>query len=136
MNVHANDFIFEENLSTGVIVKKVEGPFDKVQTFSEVLNNYNNDKKNLTVHIGGTMNDLLCLLQADIGILINPGPNLVRVGNHFGISFIPLYRGIIEKQKTYAKKDSTSWNKLSGVLYTVSSWAEIHMFIQGSIYTD
>lgn len=136
MNVHANELIFEENVSTGVIVKKVECPFDKVQTFSKVLNNYSNDKKNLTVHIGDTMSDLLCLLQADIGIVFNPSPSLLRVGNHFGVSFIPLYRGVVEKQKTCTEKDSTSWSRLSGVLYTVSSWAEIHMFILGSLYTD
>lgn len=135
--MHANEFIFEENLSTGVIVKKVECPFDKVQTFSEILNNCSNDKKNLTVQVGDTMSDLLCLLQADIGIVLKPSPNLIRVGNHFGVSFTPLSRGIVEKQKIYGAKDSTCWNKLSGVLYTVSSWAEIDMFILGgSMYTD
>ncbi|KAM3236581.1 bifunctional TH2 protein, mitochondrial [Capsicum annuum] len=134
LNVHANEFIFEENLSTGEIVKKVESPIDKIQAFSKILNNCSNDKKNLTVHVGDTASDLLCLLQADIGIVLNPSSSLTRVGNHFGVSFIPLFPGIVEKQKiSAAGDDSSRWNRLSGVLYTVSSWSEIHAFILGSM---
>ncbi|CAN4105773.1 unnamed protein product [Withania somnifera] len=132
LNVHANEFIFEENLSTGEIIKKVESPIDKVQVFSKILTNCSNDKKNLTVHVGDTASDLLCLLQADIGIVLNPSSSLMRVGNHFGVSFIPLFPGIVEKQKISAAGHSSCWNRLSGVLYSVSSWAEIHAFILGS----
>ncbi|MCD7459346.1 hypothetical protein HAX54_040673 [Datura stramonium] len=132
LNVHTNELIFEENVSTGEILKKVESPIDKVQVFSKILNKCSNDKKNLTVHVGDTMSDLLCLLQADIGIVLNPSSSLMRVGSHFGVSFIPLFPGIVKKQKIFAAGDSFCWNKLSGVLYTVSSWAEIHAFILGS----
>ncbi|KAJ8542318.1 hypothetical protein K7X08_017184 [Anisodus acutangulus] len=133
LNVHANEFIFEENLSTAEIIKKVECPIDKAQAFRKILNNCSNDKKNLTVHVGDTASDLLCLLQADIGIVLNPSSSLRRVGNHFGVSFIPLFPGIVEKQKICAAGEGSScWNGLSGVLYTVSSWAEIHLFILGS----
>ncbi|KAJ8540256.1 hypothetical protein K7X08_030175 [Anisodus acutangulus] len=133
LNVHVNEFIFEENLSTGEIVNKVECPIDKVQVFSKILSNCSNDKKNLTVHMGDTASDLLCLLQAAIRIVLNPSSSLKRVGNHFGVSFIPLFPGIVEKQKIFAAgEDSSCWNGLSGVLYTVSSRAEIHAFILGS----
>ncbi|KAK4353585.1 hypothetical protein RND71_025779 [Anisodus tanguticus] len=122
LNVHVNEFIFEENLSTGEIVKKVECPIDKVQAFSKILSNCSNDKKNLTVHVRDTASDLLCLLQAAIRIVLNPSSSLKRVGNHFGVSFIPLFPGIVVKQKIFAAgEDSSCWNGLSGVLYTVSS---------------
>ncbi|KAL2482104.1 putative aminopyrimidine aminohydrolase [Forsythia ovata] len=130
MNIHANEFNYEESSSTGEIVKRVESPIDKVQEFTNILQNCDKDKKNLTVYIGDSVGDLLCLLEADVGILIGSSSSLRRVGSHFGVSFVPLFPGVVEKQK-HVKNGSPSWKGLSGVLYTVSSWAEIHAFILG-----
>ncbi|XP_027772451.1 bifunctional TH2 protein, mitochondrial isoform X2 [Solanum pennellii] len=132
LDIHANELIFQESLSTGEIDKKVESPIDKVQAFSKILSNCRNDKKNLTVYIGDSVGDLLCLLEADVGIVLGSSSSLRRVGNHFGVSFVPLFPGVLQKQKMYAGSDSSSWTGLSGVLYTASSWAEIHAFVLGS----
>ncbi|XP_049391007.1 bifunctional TH2 protein, mitochondrial-like [Solanum stenotomum] len=132
LDIHANELIFQESLSTGEIVKKVESPIDKVQAFSKILMNCRNDKKNLTVYIGDSVGDLLCLLEADVGIVLGSSSSLRRVGNHFGVSFVPLFPGVVQKQKMYTVLDSSSWTGLSGVLYTASSWAEIHAFVLGS----
>jgi len=75
--------------------------------------------------------DLLCLLEADIGIVIGSSSSLRRVGNQFGVSFVPLFPGLVKKQKEYVEGRFSSWKGLSGTLYTVSSWAEIHAFIFG-----
>ncbi|GAB4835466.1 beta ketoadipyl CoA thiolase, th2, variant 2 [Ancistrocladus abbreviatus] len=131
LNIHANEFKYEESISTGEIVQKVETPGNKVQNFSEILENHGNDKKKLTVYIGDSVGDLLCLLKADIGIVIGSSPSLRRVGDQFGVSFIPLFQGLVRKQKEYVEGSSSNWRGLSGVLYTVSSWAEIHAFILG-----
>ncbi|KAM3290009.1 bifunctional TH2 protein, mitochondrial isoform X2 [Capsicum chacoense] len=132
LDVHANEFMFQESLSTGEIVKKVESPIDKVQAFSKILMNCCKDKKNLMVYIGDSVGDLLCLLEADVGIVLGSSSSLRRVGNHFGVSFVPLFPGVVQKQKMYAGVDSSSWKGLSGVLYTASGWAEIHAFVLGS----
>lgn len=132
LNVHANEFIYKESSSTGEIVKQVESPIDKVEAFTNILQNCDKDKKILTVYIGDSVGDLLCLLKADVGIVISSSSSLRRVGSHFGVSFVPLFPGVVKKQKQYVKNGSPSWKGLSGVLYTVSSWAEIHAFIQGS----
>ncbi|KAI3459056.1 hypothetical protein Pfo_015719 [Paulownia fortunei] len=132
VNVHANEFIYENSLSTGEIVKKVESPIDKVQAFTNILQNCCKDQKILTVYIGDSVGDLLCLLEADVGIVIGSSSSLRRVGSHFGVSFVPLFPGLIEKQKQFTEESSSGWKGLSGVLYTVSSWAEIHAFILGS----
>ncbi|XP_054788954.1 bifunctional TH2 protein, mitochondrial isoform X2 [Prosopis cineraria] len=131
LNVHANEFTFEESVSTGEIVKKVESPVEKVQAFHDILNNSNDDRKNLTVYIGDSVGDLLCLLEADVGIVIGSSSSLRRVGTQFGISFVPLFPGLVEKQKEYIDESPSIWKGLSGVLYTVSSWAEVHAFILG-----
>ncbi|KAK9293229.1 hypothetical protein L1049_021219 [Liquidambar formosana] len=131
LNVHANEFTYEESISTGEIVKKVESPIDKVQAFNNILKNCSNDKKTLTVYIGDSVGDLLCLLEADVGIVIGSSSSLWRVGSQFGVSFVPLYHGLVMKQKECVEGSSSNWKGLSGILYTVSSWAEIHAFILG-----
>ncbi|KAH9771376.1 Bifunctional TH2 protein [Citrus sinensis] len=131
LNVHANEFTFKESISTGEIIEKVESPIDKVQAFNNTLEKYGTDRKNLSVYIGDSVGDLLCLLEADIGIVIGSSSSLRRVGSQFGVTFIPLYPGLVKKQKEYTEGSSSNWKEKSGILYTVSSWAEVHAFILG-----
>ncbi|KAF5763532.1 putative HAD superfamily protein [Helianthus annuus] len=68
MNVHANEFLYENSLYTSKIIKKIETPIDKLQAFTNILKNSDeSDKTNLTIYIGDSVGDLLCLLEADIG---------------------------------------------------------------------
>ncbi|KAJ4842667.1 beta ketoadipyl CoA thiolase, th2 [Turnera subulata] len=131
LNIHANEFTFDESISTGEIVKNMESPLDKIQAFNDILKNSNNGKKKLTVYIGDSIGDLLCLLQADIGIVIGSSTSLRRLGSQFGVSFVPLYPGLVKKQKGIIGGSSPTWEGQSGTLYTVSSWAEVHAFILG-----
>ncbi|CAK7341205.1 unnamed protein product [Dovyalis caffra] len=131
LNIHANELIFNESISTGEIVNKVESPMDKAKAFNDILKNYSSDRKNLTLYIGDSVGDLLCLLQADIGIVVGSSASLRRVGSHFGVSFVPLFPGLVRKQKECGGESSPNWKGLSGILYTVSGWAEIHAFILG-----
>ncbi|KAL6565321.1 beta ketoadipyl CoA thiolase, th2 [Orobanche gracilis] len=132
VTVHANEFVYENSLSTGEIVKKVESPIDKVQAFTNIVRNSCKDQEILTVYIGDSVGDLLCLLEADVGIVIGSSASLRRVGSHYGVSFVPLFSGLVEKQKQSTDDSSSGWKGLSGVLYTVSSWADICAFILGS----
>ncbi|GMY06205.1 bifunctional TH2 protein, mitochondrial-like [Fagus crenata] len=132
LKVHSNELTYKEFVTTGDIVKKVESPMEKLQGFNDILNNCNSKGKQLTVYIGGAVGDLLCLLQADVGIVIGYSPSLRRLGYHFGVSFVPLFSGLVKKQREVVEDGSCNWKGLSGILYTVSSWAEIHAFILGS----
>ncbi|KAJ0809468.1 putative HAD superfamily protein [Helianthus annuus] len=133
MNVHANEFLYENSLSTVEIIKKIETPIDKLQAFTNILkNSYESDKTNLTIYIGDSVGNLLCLLEADIGIVIASSSSLRKIVTHFGVSFVPLFSALIKKQKEHVEGSAFGWKGLSGVLYTVSSWAEVHSFIIGS----
>nr|GME12948.1 probable aminopyrimidine aminohydrolase, mitochondrial [Ipomoea batatas] len=141
LKVDANELEFEASLSTGVIVEKMQSPFDKVQAFGKILESCgegNDKKKPLTVYIGHALGDLLCLLEADVGIVVGSSPGLRSVGEHFGVRFIPLFNGVIDKQKECGEVEeadtssSSTWKALSGILYTASTWAEIHAFVIGS----
>ncbi|KAF5202932.1 Bifunctional th2 protein [Thalictrum thalictroides] len=129
LDIHANEFAYEGSISTGEIIKKVESPMDKVRVFREITDS---DKENhLSVYIGDSVGDLLCLLEADVGIVIGSSESLRRLGSQFGVSFIPLFPGLVKKQKEFGENESSKWKGLSGTLYTVSSWAEIHALVLG-----
>ncbi|KAG6658864.1 hypothetical protein CIPAW_04G190900 [Carya illinoinensis] len=132
LEVHSNELTYEESVTTGDIVRKVESPMEKLQTFNDILNECNKEGRRLTVYIGGAVGDLLCLLQADIGIVISSTPSLRRLGDQFGVSFVPLFSGLVKKQRELVEDGSCDWKGLSGILYTVTSWDEIHAFILGS----
>ncbi|CAO2827436.1 unnamed protein product [Amaranthus hypochondriacus] len=132
LNVHANELNYDDSISTGEIIKKVESPIDKAQAFDEILAICGNEKKNLSVYIGDSIGDLLCLLKADIGIVVGSSSSLRRLGNHFGVSFVPLFEGLVKKQRECVEGVSFCWKAKPGVLYTASNWSEIHTFIMGS----
>ncbi|CAL5353576.1 unnamed protein product [Camellia sinensis] len=130
-NVHSNELAYEEFITTGEIIKKVESPKEKLQAFNDIIKGHKIGE-HLTIYIGGSVGDLLCLLKADVGIVIGSSSNLRRLGDQFGISFVPLFSGLVKKQRELIKDCSSNWKGPSGILYTVSSWAEIHAFILGS----
>ncbi|XP_044503704.1 bifunctional TH2 protein, mitochondrial-like [Mangifera indica] len=132
LKVHSNELVYEESISTGDIVKNLESPLEKCQILNDIVKDCSNNGQNLTVYIGVSLGDLLCLLEADIGIVIGSSSSLRRLGKQFGVSFIPLFSGLVEKQKELTNDSSFTWKKMSGTLYTVSSWAEIQAFILGS----
>lgn len=131
-NVHSNELLFDESISTGEILKWVQNPTEKLQTFNEICKISRNNGRNLSVYIGGSVEDLLCLLKADIGVVISPSANLTRLAGLFGFSFVPLFSGLVKKQRELIEGGCPCWSGLSGTLYTVSSWAEIHAFILGA----
>ncbi|XP_072966387.1 bifunctional TH2 protein, mitochondrial-like isoform X1 [Typha angustifolia] len=132
LSIHSNEFAYEGSISTGEIVRKMESPLDKVETFKSIINKLGNNERYLSVYIGDSVGDLLCLLEADIGIVVGSSTSLRRVGKHFGVSFVPLFSGLVNKQRQLDRQESFAWKGLSGVLYTVSSWSEIQAFILGA----
>eukprot|EP00252_Welwitschia_mirabilis_P022001 TRINITY_DN5814_c0_g2_i4.p1 TRINITY_DN5814_c0_g2~~TRINITY_DN5814_c0_g2_i4.p1 ORF type:complete len:562 (+),score=103.55 TRINITY_DN5814_c0_g2_i4:660-2345(+) len=132
LTIHSNELIFQDSVSTGDIDRHVETPVDKLKVFDNILGSlHEHGKCHTSVYVGDSLGDLLCLLRADVGILIgSSSSNIRRVGKHFGVSFVPLHSAILKHEKT-CQGGSGSWTKESGVLYTVSRWSEIHAFLLG-----
>uniref|UniRef100_A0A0D9XB13 Thiaminase-2/PQQC domain-containing protein n=1 Tax=Leersia perrieri TaxID=77586 RepID=A0A0D9XB13_9ORYZ len=135
LNIHSNEFAFEGSVSTGHINRQMESPLDKVEKFKSIKSDMGATAPLLSVYIGDSIGDLLCLLEADIGIVVGSSITLRRVGKQFGVSFVPLFPGLVEKQRQIEKEESTIFKARSGTLYTVSSWSEIHAFILGNDFS-
>ena len=135
LNIHSNEFVFEGSVSTGQIERKMQSPLDKVEKFKSIKSGMDSTAPSLSVYIGDSVGDLLCLLEADIGIVVGSSTSLRRVGKQFGVSFVPLFPGLVEKQRQMTEQEKSTFKSRSGVLYTVSSWSEIHAFILGSDFS-
>lgn len=131
--IHGNEFEYQRSVTRGVIVRKMESSLEKVQAFKGILTQNCENMEFFSVYIGGnTVGDLLCLLEANVGIVIGSCEEFRKVGKRFGISFLPLFQGLVEEQREAESHGSSSaWKVRKGVLYTVSSWSEIHAFILG-----
>ncbi|KAL0913621.1 hypothetical protein M5K25_017099 [Dendrobium thyrsiflorum] len=129
--IHSNELDYKDSVSTGEIVRKIESPIDKLHAFRSILDESSSREEHLSVYIGDSVGDLLCLLEADIGIVVGSSESLRRVGKQFGISFIPLFQGLVHKQREFGSDGSLVWKANSAVLYTVSGWPEIQAFILG-----
>ncbi|WCJ38223.1 hem oxygenase-like multi-helical [Euphorbia peplus] len=132
LRVHSNELVYEGDISTGEMVQTVESPAQKVQIFSNAVEDHNTDEQHLSIYIGGSVGDLLCLLKADIGIVFGSSPSLKKVGHHFGIVFVPLFSGVVKWQKEVTTENvCPKWKGKPGTLYTVDCWAELQAFFLG-----
>ncbi|KAL5562015.1 hypothetical protein UlMin_031762 [Ulmus minor] len=132
IEVHSNELAYDEEfVTTGEIVKKVECSSEKLRIVSDHIDE--EEDYTLNVYIGSSVRDLCCLVEADIGIVIGSNPSLRKLGNHFGISFIPLLSGLVRKQKQLSDDIHFSeiWKPVSCILYTVSNWTEIEALFLG-----
>ena len=130
-NIHSNELVYEESRTTGGMIRKIESPEEKLRAFFEVVRSCSTEAEHLTVYIGGDVGDLLCLLEADIGLVTGSSRSLRRLGRHIGVKFVPLFGGLLQKQKEAAADSTEGWKPRSGILYTASSWAEIEAFVLG-----
>lgn len=135
LNIHSNEFAFEGSVSTGHINRQMESPLDKAEKFKSIKSDVGSTGTLLSVYIGDSVGDLLCLLEADIGIVVGSSTTLRRVGKQFGVSFVPLFTGLVEKQRRIEKEESSIFKARSGILYTVSSWSEVQAFILGNDFS-
>ncbi|KAK4751524.1 hypothetical protein SAY87_005006 [Trapa incisa] len=135
MNIGANELLYDgQDPDVGEVVgmkRQVESPGDKVKLFLDILKNIPGNKKNRTVYVGHSVNDLLCLLKADIGIVFtNCSSSLRTIASKLKILLVPLFPGLVQKQKEQGHSHGGYFsNQEKGILYTVSNWTEIHAFI-------
>ncbi|MCL7021957.1 hypothetical protein MKW94_001341 [Papaver nudicaule] len=132
-----NRFVYDrdEERSTSV-TSRVQTCVEKLRYFQRTLRksqSFLQYKKDISVYIGDSVDDLLCLLKADVGIVIGLNDNLKKVGTQYGVKFVPLFEGVVEKQREYVESSYQSdWKSRCGTIYTVSGWAEIYGFIAGN----
>ncbi|CAL8162238.1 unnamed protein product [Prunus armeniaca] len=70
----------------------------KLDIFNEISEK-TKTKKLLRIFVGSSVDDLGPLLEAEIGIVINPCDHLLAVGYQFGMTFMPLLWAVIQKSK-------------------------------------
>ncbi|RZC58400.1 hypothetical protein C5167_005707 [Papaver somniferum] len=133
LNLNGNEFDYE----TGAVTRRMAlSPSAKFSYFNDAIQKYEREhgKPHATVYIGYSVEDLLCLLNADIGIVLGSDQCIRDVGGWFGVRFVPLFEGTVAKQREFFESGYSSdceWKGPPGTLYTVSNWLDIHALILG-----
>ena len=65
-------------------------------TFRSILRNHAN-KKLLSIYVGTCIDDLGCLLEADIEFVLNSCPEFWDYSTQFGVSLLPLWGALVGK---------------------------------------
>ena len=95
ISIYSNDFLLspETNLTTGNFSRRYPSPVnsgiwtaeDKLDVMSGFVNNTAQDTVALTIYIGDSPPDLLCLLEADVGIVVGRNKELVKTCARLGL---------------------------------------------------
>ncbi|KAH7435025.1 hypothetical protein KP509_06G045600 [Ceratopteris richardii] len=126
IEVHSNEFITNGSSTLGGIKRLVETPFDKERVMKELIRNADGLLGPIrSIFIGDSVSDILCLLEADLGIVIGSNPRLQRVTEAFGVTLLPLYKGVVSQ----VQLGNLEFTKNAGILYTVRDWHEIQAFM-------
>ncbi|DBA77723.1 TPA: hypothetical protein ACH3X2_008416 [Trebouxia sp. C0005] len=128
--IHANELTYEQGLSTGGIIRRIQGGSDKDALMSELMHNSiqanstdgadaDAEASKLAVYIGDSPSDFAPLLRADLGIVVGQNRLLRQVAKAHGVKVLPL---------TAAPANGRGEE---GSLYEAESWAAIGAFLFG-----
>lgn len=129
VHIHSNELVYENSVTTGEIVTKVESPMEKQKYFASVKAN-KTEGDQFTIYVGRRVADLLCLLEAHVGIITDPA-FLRPLCTYFGIKLKPLHSSVIKSQKRISQGRPVCWKPFSGVLFYAERWEEVEAFILG-----
>ena len=95
ISIYSNDLLIshETHLTTGNFSRRYPAPVDrgiwtaedKLDVMTELLNNTPQHTNAVTIYMGDSPLDLLCLLKADMGIIVGRGKELVETCNRLGL---------------------------------------------------
>ncbi|XP_040361545.1 bifunctional TH2 protein, mitochondrial isoform X2 [Rosa chinensis] len=127
--------VSSECMDKCILHTNLESSTVKLDLFREISRNTNNEKL-LSIYVGNGIDDLGCLLEADIGIVLNPCPELLFLSTQFGVSFVPLWEVTVAKQKQMREGIHFLWKSRTGTLYVVKTLDEITAFMYGAFKID
>lgn len=124
-NIYANHLLGKNGLSNGKIGKEMISSFDKKSVMQMLL-----AKKEIpgaSIFVGDAITDLLCLIEADFGVIIGDSKSLLKTASTFGIDVIPL----AEVLQNNAFGDKIMNNcKRCPTLLKANSWYEIEELVR------
>lgn len=132
VNIFVNSFLFEGELLSGYVGKKVISFFDKEIIFQDLVYKLFVDSLNgILVFVGDFIGDILVMLKVDVGIVVGKSYILRKVVKVFGIKFFFLQ----EIQKTIGNGcQEFVILKERGILFEVLLWNEIGFILFGIRY--
>ncbi|XP_024537418.1 bifunctional TH2 protein, mitochondrial [Selaginella moellendorffii] len=125
--VHSNDLVYDEKgTSDGTFQGVVQDAFDKEAILHALRRMYNvyPDENKRAVFLGDSTNDLLALLDADLGIVMGHNPALREMLLRYNLQLFPLAIAAAHIQASIESGNPKSYRH-SGVLFEASGWSEV-----------
>ena len=124
---HSNDVVelvlSENGVTTGEIRLPMQSPMQKDECLHQIRGKYENP---LIVYVGDSINDLLALFNADVGIVVGHSKSFARVSEHFGIEIVPLDG----TSSIHSLVGHAAINRPFPRLYRATDWSEINDLIK------
>ncbi|GLD97614.1 hypothetical protein PINS_up006304 [Pythium insidiosum] len=119
MEILANDLEMDSNgQSTGDLLLRVQSPHHK----ADVVRQQRRTSDDVVIFIGDSTNDLLAMLEADVGVVVAPrvGSSFSRICETFGISSMPLS----SRRLLHECRDESIAARCGGrrILFEVDGW--------------
>ncbi|KAG4107514.1 hypothetical protein H8356DRAFT_974936 [Neocallimastix lanati (nom. inval.)] len=120
INIYSNDLEFNENnISNGNIITNYIVASDKLKLFNNLSKDINNNE---TIYIGDGLTDILCMLNATVGIVFSPGKSFIQDCKEFNILLKPLSTWTEEDLKLEDEDENEERTKL---LFFTLNWNDI-----------
>lgn len=126
LKIHCGELIFKNGQSTTDITGRLTTS-GKERVLGDLISQAA-IKKGYSIYIGNAYVDLLAMLRADIGIVINYTVTFLRVVHAFGIKTLPV--GDWRRLGGCSREDGDVETR--PVIYTAQSWDEIGELVFGS----
>ncbi|CAH0479687.1 unnamed protein product [Peronospora belbahrii] len=127
-HIIANELkVNKQGVTTGKIDVKVQSPLDKAQWINQVRSLYTGIRP-IVIYVGDSVNDLLALLEADVGIWLDSDSSssssqlLRQLVENYGIDVQPL-----KAYTTFAHDVATTSDDGDSkpVIYTATDWVQL-----------
>ncbi|CAB4271280.1 unnamed protein product [Prunus armeniaca] len=127
LTIYAGEHTVNKGITTGKVVSRWSA-IDMAKMVE-----IEGDDHCFTICIGREMEDLPCLLKADLGIIVDNGAIDVSVlqdlGERFGVKFEDLFMGVMLRQQELCGGGSPKWYG-HGTIYVACGWDELYAFLK------
>lgn len=113
--IHSNELVHNNGITSGDIDRRVETPFDKERLLEDIRSELvkRRGRQVMTVYMGDSVTDLLCMLKADLGIVVDSNSKLRKTAKAYGLFVVPLYEGILEELRS--SQGQQGWTCSDGI---------------------
>eukprot|EP00794_Sanderia_malayensis_P008805 gene8805-9746_t len=117
--IFANHLLNKNGVSDGIVGKEMISSYDKLKVMQSLLKKDEFD--GVHIFVGDSITDLLCLIHADLGIIIGDSASLLKTASSFGVKILPMSALLNGNSNLVIEENCNQ----TPTLFKANSWHEI-----------